>query len=456
MNFIRLNKRKIVATCVVTIFFIFFWVNGPISNIVDIQLAPNENIDLVKPVIITEKKQSQSSFNTIEDAETKGNGFAIILDGEKDTLESFAILNEETKIVKSSEYGDELIRNARKYFGEAGNFKLQSTEDFYYVAIKSNSEKRYHYFQSKGIADEIKGYSGPINVGIFVSEDEELTKMIHVTSSETESYLRKIAKTHYYVQYENLSLNHKHELDGISGATISSKAMAATTTVLIDKMSSTPLEDLIDDYSYNFVAEAKLNLAWIPHITIIFLLFLYAFQKKLRKSKRFVLLTSIACVLFIGFYLNDSFTYVTFIHPFIGTSISSFMGIYALFVLLGAIWGKNTYCKYICPYGNIQRLQLKIWKGGTRKFPLSNVWIKRIRFFVLIFLVAGILAGFRNLSHLEPYPYIFGFEIRSIWYFSFALFALLINWIYPMIWCRLLCPTGSILDTFSFVVEKKK
>src|SRR5690606_23916884 len=108
------------------------------------------------------------------------------------------------------------------------------------------------------------------------------------------------------------------------------------------------------------------------------------------------------------------------------------------------------------PYGNVQRLQLKLWKGTANKFPLSNKWIKRIRFFILIGLIEGILAGFRNLSHLKPYPYVFGVEIQSLWFFIFAVAALLINWIYPMIWCRLLCPTGSVLDTLSFLSEKTK
>ena len=179
------------------------------------------------------------------------------------------------------------------------------------------------------------------------------------------------------------------------------------------------------------------------------------FKKKLRKSKRYVLLTSIAAILYIGFFLNESFTYVTFIHPFIGTTLSSFMGLYALFVLLGAIWGKNTYCKYICPYGNIQRLQLKLSKGLNKKFFLKSKTIKQVRFTILFFLIIGILAGIRNLSHLEPFPYIFGLEIESLWYFIFAVFGLLMNWIYPMIWCRLLCPTGSILDTISLISSKK-
>jgi len=456
MNKTSIDKRKTVATLVVAAFFVFFWVNGPFSNAIEIVLEEHKNVDAVKPVLIEDGETSFSTYGTVDDMETSGEGYSMILDDPEDTVKSFAILEDDDLAVTSTEYGDSLLSNAKHFFGDKGIFKLEQTDEFYYATVET-VEERYLYFQSKGIADEIKGYSGPINVGIFIREDGYLHKMVHVSSIETKSYLEKIARTHYYDQYNHLSMDQTHDLDGISGATISSFAMANTTTELVNKLYPFPLTDLVDRSGMSdFETKASLNWLWIPHIILIFILFGYAFQKKWRKSKRYVLLTSVASLLFIGFYLNDSFTYITFMHPFIGTSLSSFMGIYALFVLLGAIWGKNTYCKYICPYGNIQRVQLKLWKGTKSKFPLSSKWIRRIRFAILIFLIAGILAGFRSLSHLEPYPYIFGVEIQSIWYFSFAVFALLLNWVYPMIWCRLLCPTGSVLDTISLAVEKSK
>jgi NosR/NirI family transcriptional regulator, nitrous oxide reductase regulator len=455
MRRVTSDRSKIVATMVVAIFFLFFWINGPLLNSLDLNFVQDENLEIVKPVLISDDPiQLNSYVNTVDEVVTSGDGFNMVLDEAEEVTQSSGLLMDEHQ-VQSSEYGDELLANARKFYGNNVSYELKQTEDFYYVSIEGGSENLF-YFQSKGLSDDIKGYSGPINVGLYISESGFLVKMVHVASKETMSYLRKIAKTHYYTQYENLDLTEEHTLDGISGATISSKAMASITSDLVSKIHPEPLADYIDRMGVSdFETRAELNWIWIPQIVLILFLFLYAFQKKWRKSKRFVLLTTIVCMLYIGFYLNDSFTYITFLHPFIGTSLSSFMGLYALFVLLGAIWGKNTYCKYICPYGNVQRLQLKIWKGATRKFPISNKWIKRIRFFVLIVLISGILAGFRNLSHLEPFPYIFGFEIQSIWYFGFAVFALLINWIYPLIWCRLLCPTGSVLDTISAIVEKQ-
>ena len=189
--------------------------------------------------------------------------------------------------------------------------------------------------------------------GVFINETGRIHESRLISSNETESYLKKIAKTEYYNQYTNQDLTKTHKIDAISGATITTKAIALTTTDLVQYVSVDPIEDLTDRIGVsNYQTTASLTLMWIFEISLVFILFLYAYQKKLRKSKRFVILASITSVVYIGFFLNESFTYVTFIHPFIGTALSSFMGLYALFVLLGAIWGK----KYIL------QIHLSLWQ----------------------------------------------------------------------------------------------
>lgn len=179
-------------------------------------------------------------------------------------------------------------------------------------------------------------------------------------------------------------------------------------------------------------------------------------QRWTKKTKKSILILTILAVVYLGFFLNNSFTYISFLHPFIGTSVSSLVGLYALFVLLGAIWGKNTYCKYICPFGNIQKLIIQINPLKTsQKFFLSNKLIKRIRAAITIMLITGILLGLRNWSNFELFPDLFGLSMLSVW-FLIAVITIITTIIYPMLWCRLLCPTGSLLDGLSDLVKSKK
>jgi NosR/NirI family nitrous oxide reductase transcriptional regulator len=456
MNFLGHNKRKWIATLVASIFFLFFWAYGPLQKSLDIDFVFEQNESPVKPVLITgENHENHYNSKNVGVFKIKGHGFSLIVDHNAPSKESSIITFEES-IITNSTYGNKLKSNAIKFYpNKLATYHLKQTNHIFYIEITEGS-KRTFYFQSKGISDHIKGYSGPLNVGVFVNESGKIQQSRLISSNETESYLKKISQTDYYHQYTTQDLTKIHKIDAISGATITTKAFALTTTDLIQFVSTDPIEDLTDRIGIsNYESTASLTIIWVFEISLVFILFLYAYQKKLRKSKRFVILASLTSVVYIGFFLNESFTYVTFIHPFIGTALSSFMGLYALFVLLGAIWGKNTYCKYICPYGNIQRLQLKLSKGLNKKFFLKNKRIKQVRFTIFFFLAVGILAGVRSLSHLEPFPYIFGVEIQSVWYFTFAVFGLLINWIYPMIWCRLLCPTGSILDTITLISSKK-
>jgi len=456
MNFLGHNKRKWIATLVASIFFLFFWGYGPLQKSLDIVFEFEHNESPVKPVLITDtKKNTHFNSKEIGNLEIEGEGYSLIIDEQKNKKVS-SILKFEESIVTNSKYGNTLKANAVKFYNTpSATFELKQNDHLFYIDINDNGDRLF-YFQSKGISDHIKGYSGPINIGVFINESGKIHQAKLVSSNETESYLQKIAKTEYYGQYTHQDLTKTYKIDAISGATITTKAIALTASDLVQFVSVDPLEDLTDRIGLsNYETSASLTLMWILEISLIFILFLYAYQKKLRKSKRFVLIAAVASMAYIGFFLNESFTYVTFLHPFIGTALSSFMGLYALFVLLGAIWGKNTYCKYICPYGNVQRLQLKLTKGLNKKFFLKNKRIKQVRFTILFFLSVGILAGVRSLSHLEPFPYIFGLEIQSVWYFTFALFGLVINWVYPMIWCRLLCPTGSILDTITLISSKK-
>ena len=159
-----------------------------------------------------------------------------------------------------------------------------------------------------------------------------------------------------------------------------------------------------------------------------------------------MLILGFLSVIYIGFFLNNSFTYISFIEPFVGSSLSTFSGIYAFSALISAIWGNNTYCKYVCPFGHAQRILIKVPFIEQYKLPLSNKWVERVRNTVTITLITGVLLGLRQWKNYEIFPSFFGMEIISI-SFLIAFLVLLVSAIYPMFWCRVACPTGCVLDT---------
>ena len=186
MNFLGHNNRKWIATFVASIFFLFFWAYGPIQNTLDVVFEFEQNESVVKPVLITDKKEKDHySSKEIGEFETSGHGFSLILDHKKNKIKTSTIIEFEENIITNSDYGNELKSNAVQFFSShTAAYTLRQTESIFYAEINDN-KCRYFYFQSKGISDHIKGYSGPINIGVFTTENGQVKSIHLVSSNET-------------------------------------------------------------------------------------------------------------------------------------------------------------------------------------------------------------------------------------------------------------------------------
>jgi NosR/NirI family nitrous oxide reductase transcriptional regulator len=458
-KFIKQEKIKIIATLIVSIIFIFFWINGPIlQSIEGLSLESIEtkysNPLMIEKNGINKKKIITNNTLTINDQQTFGYG--LLLMKEKANKNWGFIKGNKDNPNLSIHQKEAILKHAKKLYKQ--NFKIESHQsiEMYYATIYEDKNPII-YIESTGIVKHIRGYAGEIQIGIFIDKDG-IKQVNHIASKETKSYLSDIKRAGFYKQFKNISLTKgTQEVDAVSGATITSKAIAKTVSTLIEKGTPYPISNYTEINKINtFNVAAILNKTWIVHSIIIFLMFLFSFQKWKKKTKKSITILSLLSIIYIGFFLNNSFTYVSFIHPFLGTSISSLMGLYSLFVLLGAIWGKNLYCKYICPFGNIQRIIIKVNPiNSSRKFFLSNKWIRRVRTALTIILLTGVLLGVRNWSNFELFPNLFGLSTIGVWSII-TIITILTTMVYPMLWCRLLCPTGSILDGISSFIKTTK
>lgn len=447
------NYIRVFLTTIVLGIFLFFWMNGPLLGN-DNFIAPKLlHTEYSLPKLVEEEGDKKvKGFGTIKSVETNKDFGNAILSNKEKVSKSTGLINTGSKVNKnSSVYKKQFEEHLERLnLPEADIIQIKGIP----LALFKNDKSVY--IETGVYNHNIRGYAGKIDLGIHVNKYGEILDVYHLESHETESYLKKIINKGYFNQYKNISINKPHTLDAVTGATITSKAIAQTITVVVSEAKLNTVVnyvDVNDDEAFSIVAE--LDKWWILHICIIGFFFVYNFQKKFKKTKKTVIIVNILSVLYIGFFLNNSFTYVTFIHPFVGTNISMFVGIYALLTLLGSIWGKNLYCKFICPYGNAQKLLLKLSpKKIQTKFFISNKWVSRIRDIVTIVLIVGVLMGLRNWNNYELFPDLFGMEFYSSWFFV-SLGIVLINLRYPLIWCRMLCPTGAVLDSIDKISNNK-
>ncbi|WP_044206294.1 FMN-binding protein [Flammeovirga sp. OC4] len=345
----------------------------------------------------------------------------------------------------NKEWAKNIAERLKEKYEDDAEVVVKMKGDLCYAEIYQSGKLKSLYFENM-LHNTVQGFSGPIYLGMEMTLGGMLEEVTYITSKETESYLRKVLRSSYLEQYHHLSTrNDDHIIDAVSGATITTKAMADGVT---EAFAVTAPQVLSTYYDYDldgFQVKAELTYWWIVHIIVIGAIFLFAMLPQIKKTKKTRLAVSIFTMAYIGFGMNSSFTYITYLMPFMGTEVSLFLSIYALMTLLSAIWGKNAYCSYVCPFGAAQMISLKYSPFKSKKLFITNKQAEYIRYALTIVLFGGFVYGYKEFGNYELFPDLFSTELSSYWFYvSLAFIGISIK--YPMLWCRVACPTGCVLD----------
>lgn len=352
-------------------------------------------------------------YGSLNINETKTQGYGYIKNRQKEKA-GFGLIEFTNKL------NDSTFVNSLKSKFITDNIKTYNNSGILYALINDNQI----YIENTGIS-EINGFNGKINLAIVVNTEGVVDRVIYLSSKETPSYINKIIKAEYFNQYSNLQTDKQHTVDAVAGATITSVAIAKAVNEIFTLSQHKILNDYLINNHSNFSVIAKLSKIWIVNLILLIIVFGLLSFKKFRK-KRILTTISIFTILWLGFYLNSSFTYLLFIKSFTATSLSVFTIAYILLTLSSTVWFKNTYCKYICPFGNAQKLMFKVSPFKKRKAIFKNKQLRIARYIISLFVVIGYLSGFEILSEYELFPYLFSLNIYSI-LFAASVIILLIS-----------------------------
>ena len=333
------------------------------------------------------------------------------------------------------------------YFKDKGSTKYLRSKNFNYAIVDNN----IIYIENIDNCS-VKGFNDVVDLGIVVNTSGVLDSIRLISSNETPSYMKKIVDAGYFQEYNGLSLSNKNTIDAVAGATITTVAIAKSIDELVNLTKNDILSDYVSGIS-NFSISAKLSYVWIVNLILIMILF-SVFMFKLVKGKRARYLIYIFSVLWLGFYLNSSFTYLLFIKSFSGIELSVFTIAYLLLVLFSSIWDKNTYCRTVCPFGNAQRLIKKVSPFKQPRLPFKNKRLKQFRYVVTVIVVVSYFAGIDKVSSYELFPHLFGLDFSSVILYLSILVVFISLWI-PNLYCRAFCTTGCALDGISDLSDSK-
>ncbi len=446
--------KKFGLTLIAGAAFMYFWVNGPLAERAPVFEFEEHVTGFGEPVRVGDEF-IPPKFGVVGSSER--NPYHHVMAAKEEPRPLFAIIGDSrTNPGLAAEVAEQVLANGVSHAMNPDGVTLRTALDLYFTEERNaDGQVVQLYFENTGLNKYIKGYAGPIDIGMAVGADGLIRSVTHVQSMETTSYLRDIENAGFYEQFQGLPLDDQtYEVDIVSGASLTTEGIARSVSDLVSIARESPLEIYIDTQAAGFETIPVLPSTWMIDAALISLLFVLTFFKFARRSTKLSLAFGLVTIAYLGFWHNNSFTYATFTQPFLGITWSYILGIYAALVLLSAIWDANSYCRYICPYGNVQRVLMRLipWHG---KLKVSNRMLDLLRWAITITLVIGIFTGLRDWASYELFPDLFGLEIMDSPWFWLSLGLVLVSAYYPMLWCRMLCPTGAVLDGIAFVARSK-
>jgi hypothetical protein len=293
---------------------------------------------------------------------------------------------------------------------------------------------------------EAQGYGGPLRVVVVADTSGTIIGTELVKSFETVSFLAKLENNKYYDQYNLKHVNDRFELksdlEAVSGATVSSLAIANATR----------------EASYK-IAERKLHVE-VPRVEkkwrfgrkegITFLIFLIGVVASFWKFKKLKYVSLFLGFVFIGFLFNASLSLTHLGRTFLGY----FPDIHTHFVwwLLMAgtltiviVWGKNVYCNTMCPFRATQMILNKI-SGINLKLPakLSKTLAQTPYVLLWFSLVIIFISANPTMASYEPFAMMFSLKgVGLQWYILPA--SLIGALFFSNFFCRFFCPVGGSL-----------
>ncbi|HIJ84699.1 MAG TPA: FMN-binding protein, partial [Magnetococcales bacterium] len=272
------------------------------------------------------------------------------------------------------------------------HFQTITAPWLHYVGRNDTLEPDTVSLSSLTVADDIRGYAGPIHLLVSAEKNGKIRGAHLIYSQETPAYIHDMGP--WLQRFKGIAPDDPRftvlGMDGLSGATITRNAALKT-------IQKTALHGLHQAFGHELPSLEKTALSWPPlsfwaALTILILAVMVYFRNKPRE----MLLLEIAAVLILGFAFNLPWTELDLVNGSLGHvgGWENHQAWWLLggFALLAALLAGPIHCGLVCPFGALQSLfsRLGVRLGFGRSL---NPRVERLGLFFKFILLAGVLVA---------------------------------------------------------------
>lgn len=304
------------------------------------------------------------------------------------------------------------------------------------------------------LAKDVQGYGGPVPLKIHIDKDGRLTAIEAEPNAESPSFFDRAKELFSRWQGKTIDEAMAEDVDAVSGATFSSKAIIRNVQRGLAYAKQRGLADG-GKGAQKESAEHIVATGWtLGSIVALIAVLLGAIVPLFTNNRRLHLVQLVVNVVVLGLWTGTFVSYTLFLRLFAGGVSLSAIGTLAapllmlIVALLYPLAGRSGhYCAHVCPFGSAQELAGKLSRRKLRITPHVLRVLTALRNLLWGVLMALLLTGTCTAWIDYELFAAFIYSSASVWVIVLAMLFLVLSVWVPRPYCRFVCPTGALMKS---------
>ena len=304
------------------------------------------------------------------------------------------------------------------------------------------------------LAKDVQGYGGPVPLKIHIGKDGKLTAIEAEPNAESPDFFDRAKELFSRWQGKTIDEAMAEDVDAVSGATFSSKAIIRNVQRGLAYAKQHGLADG-GKGAQEESAERTVATGWtLGSIVALIAVLLGAVVPLFTNNRRLHLVQLVVNVVVLGLWTGTFVSYTLFLRLFAGGVSLSAIGTLAapllmlIVALLYPLAGRSGhYCAHVCPFGSAQELAGKLSRRKLRITPRVLRVLTALRNLLWGVLMALLLTGTCTAWIDYELFTAFIYSSASVWVIVLAMLFLVLSVWVPRPYCRFVCPTGALMKS---------